>query len=174
MKLKKYFFKKVKSTNDTALRLINLGMQKGIILTEYQSKGRGQRNNKWISKKGNLFTSVFFDINKKISLKSIINLNILIIKKIISNKIKSSITIKKPNDILIERKKVCGILQETIFKNGKKFLIVGIGINLINSPNIIKYKTTFLNNYSKKKISKLKVFNELKFNYEKNMNYFRI
>ena len=51
MKLKKYFFKKVKSTNDTALRLINLGMQKGIILTEYQSKGRGQRNNKWISKK---------------------------------------------------------------------------------------------------------------------------
>ena len=95
MKLKKYFFKKVKSTNDTALRLINLGMQKGIILTEYQSKGRGQRNNKWISKKGNLFTSVFFDINKKISLKSIINLNILIIKKIISNKIESSITIKK-------------------------------------------------------------------------------
>ena len=101
MKLKKYFFKKVKSTNDTALRLINLGMQKGIILTEYQSKGRGQRNNKWISKKGNLFTSVFFDINKKISLKSIINLNILIIKKIISNKIKSSITIKKPNDCAI-------------------------------------------------------------------------
>ena len=174
MKLKKFFFKKVKSTNDTALRLINLGMQKGIILTEYQSKGRGQRNNKWISKKGNLFTSVFFDINKKISLKSIINLNILIIKKIISNKIKSSITIKKPNDILIERKKVCGILQETIFKNGKKFLIVGIGINLINSPNIIKYKTTFLNNYSKKKISKIKLFNEIKFNYEKNMNYFRI
>ena len=174
MKLKKYFFKKVKSTNDTAFRLINLGMLKGIILTEYQSKGRGQRNNKWISKKGNLFTSVFFDINKKISLKSIINLNILIIKKIISSKIKSSITIKKPNDILIERKKVCGILQETIFKNGKKFLIVGIGINLINSPNIIKYKTTFLNNYSKKKISKIKLFNEIKFNYEKNMNYFRI
>ena len=104
----------------------------------------------------------------------IININILIIKKIISSKIKSSITIKKPNDILIERKKVCGILQETIFKNGKKFLIVGIGINLINSPNIIKYKTTFLNNYSKKKISKIKLFNEIKFNYEKNMNYFRI
>ena len=51
MKLKKYFFKKVKSTNDTALRLINLGMQKGIILTEYQSKGRGQQEKRWISKR---------------------------------------------------------------------------------------------------------------------------
>lgn len=174
MKLKKFFFKKVKSTNDTALRLINSGIRKGIILTDYQSKGRGQRNNKWISKKGNLFTSVFFDISKKISLKSIININILIIKKIISNKIKYSITIKKPNDILIDKKKVCGILQETIFKNDKKFLIIGIGINLINSPNIIKYKTTFLNNYSEKKINKIKLFNEIKLNYERNINYFKI
>ena len=174
MKLKKFYFKKVKSTNDTALRLINLGIQKGIILTEYQSKGRGQRNNKWISKKGNLFTSVFFNISKRISVKSIINLNISIIKKIISKKTKSTIKIKKPNDILIDKKKVCGILQETIFKNDKKFLIVGIGINLINSPNIIKYKTTFLNNYSAKNINKIKLFNEIKLNYEKNINYFKI
>ena len=65
MKLKKYFFKKVKSTNDTALRLINLGITNGIILAESQSKGRGQRNNKWISKKGNLFATVFFIISEK-------------------------------------------------------------------------------------------------------------
>ena len=51
MKLKKYHFKKVKSTNDTSLRLIKLGNSNGAILTESQSKGRGQRNNKWISKK---------------------------------------------------------------------------------------------------------------------------
>ena len=82
MKLKKYFFKKVKSTNDTALRLINLGITNGIILAESQSKGRGQRNNKWISKKGNLFATVFI-ISEKLSLSKIINLNILIIKSII-------------------------------------------------------------------------------------------
>ena len=173
MKLKKFFFKKVKSTNDTALRLINLGIKKGIVLAEYQSNGRGQRSNKWISKKGNLFTSVFFDISKKISLKKIINLNLIIIKSIVSKKIKSSISVKKPNDILIDKKKVCGILQETIFKNDKKFLIIGIGINIVSSPNIIDYKTTFLNYHSKKNVKRISLFNEIKLNFEKNLNYFK-
>ena len=60
-----------------------------------------------------------------------------------------------------------------ITSNSKKFLIVGIGINIINSPNIIKYETTYLNNYSKKKINKIKLFKEIILNYEKNIKYFR-
>ena len=60
-----------------------------------------------------------------------------------------------------------------IFKNDKKFLIIGIGINVINSPNVTKYETTYLNNYSKKKINKIKLFNEIKLNYEKSINYFK-
>jgi len=172
MKLKKYFFKRVKSTNDVALRLIKMGNQSGAILTEYQSKGRGQRKNKWISYKGNLFMTVFFEISKKKSIKKIINYNTLIIKNVILEKIKSIINIKKPNDILIDKKKVCGILQETLFKNDKKFLVVGIGINIKNSPNLINYQTTCLNNYSNKKINNLKLFNEIILNYEKNISFF--
>ena len=172
MKLKKYLFKKVQSTNNTALRLIKLGHKNGVILTEHQSKGRGQQEKRWISKKGNLFMTIFFIISNKLSLKKITNLNISIIKKIITKKINSKINIKLPNDIMINQKKVCGILQETIFKNNLKFLIVGIGINVINSPNVIKYETTYLNNYSKKKINKIKLFNEIKYNYEKNKKYF--
>ena len=84
----------------------------------------------------------------------------------------AKIFIKPPNDILISKKKVCGILQETLFKNNFKFLIVGIGININSSPNLIKYQTTYLNNYSKKKINKIKLFNEIKYNYEKNKKFF--
>ena len=76
MKLKKYFFKKVQSTNNTALRFIKIGKQKGAILTEYQSQGKGQRGNRWISRKGNLFMTVFFEISKKLTLKKITKLNI--------------------------------------------------------------------------------------------------
>ena len=76
MKLKKFFFKKVISTNDTAIRLIKLGNEKGAILSERQSKGKGQRGNRWTSKKGNLFMTVFFEVSKKLSVKKIINLNI--------------------------------------------------------------------------------------------------
>ena len=54
MKLKKFLFNNVKSTNNTALRLIKNGNSNGAILSELQTDGRGQRGNKWISKKGNL------------------------------------------------------------------------------------------------------------------------
>ena len=174
MKLKKYLYKKVESTNNVALRLIKQGNQRGIILTDQQTKGKGQRKNKWISIKGNLFLSVFFEISKKISLSKIINLNLKIIKKIIYKKINTLILIKKPNDILINKKKVCGILQETIFKQNRKYLIVGIGINVSSSPKIKNYSTTFLNNYTNKKLKRLELFKETKLLYEKNLHSFGV
>ena len=65
MKLKKFSYKKVISTNLTAIRLIRVGKSSGFVTSEIQSKGRGQRGNKWISKYGNIFISVFFSINQK-------------------------------------------------------------------------------------------------------------
>ena len=174
MRLKKYIFKKVESTNNVAVRLIKQGNERGIILTDQQTKGKGQRQNKWISMKGNLFVSVFFEIGKKISLSTIINLNLKIIKKIIHKKINSLTQIRKPNDILINKKKVCGILQETIFNQNKKYLIVGIGINVSRSPKINNYPTTFLNNYSNKKLNRLQLFREFKLLYEKNLHLFGV
>ena len=54
-----------------------------------------------------------------------------------------------------------------MYKNNKKYLIVGIGVNIISSPNIINYPTTYLNKYSKKKINKIRMINEIKINFEK-------
>ena len=111
MKLKKFHFYKVKSTNDTAIRLIRNGNSYGIVSSEIQTNGKGQRGNKWISKKGNIFVSIFFKINKKISIKKLTNKNLSVLKSIISHQIGKKIKVKLPNDILID-KKVCGILQE--------------------------------------------------------------
>ena len=167
MKLKKFNFKKIKSTNDTAIRLIKEGEERGIISAETQTKGKGQRGNKWISKRGNLFMTIFFNISNKFSLKKLTSINLSILKKIIANQIKIKTTVKLPNDILIYKKKVCGILQEIIFKNNVKYLIVGVGINIISSPDIKNYPTTYLNKYSKKKINKIKLINEIKLIFEK-------
>ena len=49
MVIKKYYFKKIKSTNDQAIKMIKRGISKGIIITEEQPDGRGQRGNNWIS-----------------------------------------------------------------------------------------------------------------------------
>ena len=167
MKLKKFIFNRIKSTNDTAVRLIKNGKENGIISAEIQTKGKGQRGKKWISKKGNLFLTIFFRVNNKISLKKITSINLSILKKIISNQIKVKTQVKLPNDILIYKKKVCGILQEIIFRNKIKYLIVGVGINLISSPYIKNYPTTYLNKYSKKKINKIRILNKIKLNFEK-------
>jgi len=167
MKLKKFNFKKVKSSNNTAIRLIRRGIDSGVVSADVQTQGKGQRGNKWISKKGNLFISIFFKVNSKLSLKKITNINLLMLKKIISSQIVGKIDIKLPNDILIYKKKVSGILQEIMYKNNNKYLIVGIGINLISSPNIRNYPTTYLNKYSKKKINKIRILNKIKLNFEK-------
>ena len=100
------------------------------------------------------------------SLKKITIINLSILKKIISSQITGKIHIKLPNDILICKKKVSGILQEIMYKNNKKYLIVGIGVNIISSPNIINYPTTYLNKYRKKKINKIRMINEIKINFE--------
>ena len=78
MKLKKFSYKKVISTNLTAIRLIRVGNSSGFVTSEIQSKGRGQRGNKWISKNGNIFISVFFSINGKISIQDITKKNLVL------------------------------------------------------------------------------------------------
>jgi BirA family transcriptional regulator, biotin operon repressor / biotin---[acetyl-CoA-carboxylase] ligase len=169
MKLKKFNFKSVNSTNDTAIRIIkNSNFKNGIVITKKQTNGRGQYGKKWISQKDNLFVSIFFSLNEmKYNLKKLTNINCLILKKLLSNYYKKRIIIKKPNDLLINKKKISGILQEIIYKSGKTYVIVGIGINLVSYPKISNYPTTSLYDLTKIKFKKNRIENNLKNIYEK-------
>ena len=164
MKFKVFRFKKVKSTNNTAVRIIqNLNLDYGMIISENQSNGKGQYGKKWISYRGNIFVSFFYRFESlSISLKQITKLNCLLVKKLLSIYYKKKIIYKKPNDLLIDKKKICGILQETLIKFDKKYLIVGIGINLIKNPYIKNYLSTNLYQLIGKKVSKNKIEKELK------------
>ena len=164
MKFKVFKFKKVKSTNDTAIKIIKKSRIKyGMVISETQNNGRGQYGKKWISYKGNIFVSFFFKLEDlSISLKQITKLNSLLVKKILSIYYKKKIIYKRPNDLLINKKKICGILQETLTKLDSRYLIVGIGINLLKSPNIRNYPTTNLYELVGKKVSKNQIENKLK------------
>ena len=164
MEFKIFKFKKVKSTNNTAIRIIkNSNIEYGMITSNIQKNGRGQYGKRWISYNGNLFVSFFYKLeNLSISLKQITLINCLLIKKLLSIYYKNKITFKKPNDLLIDKKKICGILQEKITKFNKKYLIVGIGINLIKNPNLKNYPTTNLYELLNNKIPKKKIERELK------------
>ena len=164
MKFKTFRFKKVKSTNNTAVRIIkNSNFEYGMIITEAQTKGKGQYGKKWISYQGNLFVSFFYKLGGlDKSVKELTRINCLLVKKLLSIYYKKKIVFKKPNDLLIDKKKICGILQETLIKHNKKYLIVGIGINLIKNPIIKNYPTTNLYSLINKKISKRQIENKIK------------
>ena len=172
MKFKVFKFKKVKSTNSTAIRIIkDTNFQNGMVISDLQTNGRGKYGKKWVSLKGNLFVSFFFNIeNINLSLRKFTRFNCLSVKKLIQIYYKKKIFYKKPNDLLVNKKKICGILQETLKKLDKNYIIVGVGLNLVRNPIIKNYRTTNLFELVKKKIPKKKIEKELKVIFEQNIS----
>ena len=85
------------------------------------------------------------------------------ISKIISKKIK----IKWPNDLLFNKLKLCGILQEVIKFDNFDYLIVGIGLNTNVVPQNKSFKSTCLKNILNKKIDNQKILKKIVIAYEK-------
>ena len=115
-----------------------------VVSTENQTNGKGQMGSKWNSEIGKNLT--FSVLIKKILKKNseIFDLNVAIALSILSSletdKI-PNLTIKWPNDIMSDNKKIAGILIEnTIKSNGEIISIVGIGLNVnqINFENLPK------------------------------------
>ena len=172
MKFKQFKFKKVKSTNNTAIRIIkNSNFKYGMVISDTQTMGRGQYGKKWISHNGNLFVSFFYELkNINLSISRLTKINCLLVKKLLTNYYKKKIIIKKPNDLLIQKKKISGILQEIVHILDSKFLVVGIGINIRKSPKINNYPTTNLYDLTKKHFNKREIENKLKLIFETNFS----
>ena len=168
MKLKIKKLISVDSTNIVAIDLIKKNKIKPTLVTaDIQKKGKGTMGKKWISKKGNLFVSIYFQISKsKIDFREFSILNPYIIKNIIKKYSKYKINIKWPNDIFIKKKKVCGILQEVIEFKKKQFLIIGIGINTKKTPITRKFNSISLQNCSNTLINNNKILHDLIKSYE--------
>jgi len=169
MKIKLIKFKSVKSTNDIAIKLIRKEkVHPTLIFSEIQTKGRGTMGKKWISQKGNLFISIFFEIDqKRINFKQFAILNAFLLRKLLSKFISKKIKIKWPNDLLYKKEKISGILQEVITYNQKNYLIVGIGVNTNIVPKNKSFSSTSLKNIIDRKIDNKKILKNIKNNYEK-------
>lgn len=104
-----------------------------IVITNHQTAGRGQRGNTWESEKGkNLTFSMvlhpsFIPIHEQFILSQIVSLAI----KTVLDEYKMGITIKWPNDIYWQEKKICGILIENALSEDRiENCIIGIGLNI--------------------------------------------
>ena len=170
MKIETFKFKSVTSTNDVAINLIKEKKKKiGCIYADIQTRGRGTRGKRWISVHGNLFGSIFFPLKKNYPpFNEFSIINPVIISSVIEHFCeKKKISFKWPNDVFVNGKKICGILQELITLNSKRFLIIGIGINIVSHPNINnEYQATNIFLETKIKLPIREIMDKIIFSYE--------
>lgn len=126
------FFSEVTSTNVLAKEMAQKGCREGlVIIASNQTEGRGRMDRDFSSPEGGLYLSVVLRPHLPPSNVSILPLLIgLAVSKAISTTVFTETSLKWPNDVLIQNKKVCGILVESGVKGEKlEYVIVGIGIN---------------------------------------------
>lgn len=164
-----HFFKTINSTNIMAKELANHGAVNGtIVVTEKQEQGRGRLGRQWISPQGK---GIWFSLilTPEISPTEAPKYTILAgvaVAKVINRYIGIKTGIKWPNDILVNEKKVCGILTEMNAEIDKvNYIIVGIGINVnINKssfPAEIKDIATSLSAESGHKVDRVGLLQEI-------------
>ncbi|HEX3036075.1 MAG TPA: biotin--[acetyl-CoA-carboxylase] ligase [Thermodesulfobacteriota bacterium] len=128
-----YSFEEVGSTNEVAFELARNGASEGtIVITDSQTKGKGRLSRKWISPPGmNLYISAVFRpplVSKDAPFLTLVAS--IAVAEAVKNRGADAI-IKWPNDVLVNGKKVAGVLTQMQHKGDRvDFVIVGVGINI--------------------------------------------
>jgi BirA family biotin operon repressor/biotin-[acetyl-CoA-carboxylase] ligase len=129
-----YIFEIDSTNNYLKSLLLKQKVEEGTIISaDFQTGGRGQRGNGWVSEKGKnlLFSIVLYpdtvEANEQFVISQIVSLAVAdCLRKYTDN-----VAIKWPNDIYCGDKKICGILIENILEGNKiKESVCGIGINI--------------------------------------------
>ena len=139
--------KTIDSTHLYALRLIEqstLSVNEGVaVVADEQTNGIGRCKRRWVSEKGNLFTSIIIKrpndttVNLgQLSLTAACSVRETILHYI-SPKISSNLKLHWPNDIYYQKKKISGVLLAI----SNNLLVVSVGINIKSSPNIARPST---------------------------------
>ena len=162
-----YHYKSIPSTQQLAISFAetNIKNENGtVILADEQYDGKGRGNKKWISPKGGLWMSLI--IKPKIELNKINILPLIIAISVceIINEISNLETrIKWPNDIVIDNKKIAGIIiDSSINASNIDYIVIGVGINIVvdilkinlflPSSDKLTQKVTSLQNEVKEKL----------------------
>lgn len=155
-----YVFKEVQSTNTVAKFLSANGIPDGsVIISERQTAAKGRSGKSWESPLGGVWLSIVLNPNVDHSKLPLITLatGVAVAKTLEKVGIKNP-EIKWPNDIMINGKKICGILTEAVAKfNTIEHIILGVGIDanvdIDNFPELLKDGSTTVERELSEKIS---------------------
>lgn len=123
-------FKSVPSTNKKAKEMSDSGaLPWTVVLSEEQESGYGRKGESWYSPEGGLYFSVILPKGEINDLQTLTILAAFIVAKTLKESFNIEPLIKIPNDVLLNGKKICGILTENVIGGEVKSSVIGIGIN---------------------------------------------
>jgi len=164
-------YPRLPSTNDAAKRRAKKGAKEGtVIVAEEQTAGRGRIKRRWLSPPGSIALSIIL-YPPLAYLPSLIMVASLAVAHSIEQVTNLKTQLKWPNDVLINGKKVCGILVESDVRGDKvDYAVIGIGINvnlkLSEFPQITPVPTS-LSRELGREVSRREVVQSLLFRAEK-------
>ena len=123
-----FHFESVTSTNDVCFEKCRLNEETNIIIANQQTQGRGRNSKKWVSPKGNISISIGFISDRPVEALSV--KTGLVVARTIKEVFGKNIGIKWPNDLILNKKKIGGILTETENSKDSFINVVGVGLNL--------------------------------------------
>jgi birA, biotin-[acetyl-CoA-carboxylase] ligase region len=128
-----YFQEEVTSTNTLAKELAIAGKPSGtLVVTDFQSQGKGRRGKTWIAPKGkDIFMSLLLRPAIRPTKAPMLTLVMgLSVAQAVNDYLGVDAKIKWPNDVVVKAKKICGILTE-MNANATKvdYVVIGTGIN---------------------------------------------
>jgi len=139
--------KSVNSTNKKAKELSEAGaLPWTVVVADMQENGYGRKGEAWYSPLGGLYFSIILPHGEIDDLQTLTILAAFIVAKTIKEDFNVEPLIKLPNDVLLNGKKICGILTENIVGSVVKSSVIGIGINtnISNFPTELKDVATSL------------------------------
>ena len=160
-----YYFKSLASTNLFAKKLVKDGVEEGaIVVSDVQSGGRGRKSRNWFSPEGGLWFSIVLYPHIPPERGMLITMagSIAVVQGIKETTDLCPV-IKWPNDLLINGKKVCGILTELDAEmDCINYTVVGIGINVNNRlSEDLQGKATSLIQEAGSKVSRVKLLRSI-------------
>ncbi len=127
-----YYFEEIDSTQNFAEQIALDEKENGtIVVAEKQTAGKGRLDRKWTSPKGGIWFSLIIHPKFDVSTSTLVPIaGAVALAKAIKNTLNIDVSVKWPNDITLNGKKVAGMLVDASFQaNNIDYLILGIGIN---------------------------------------------
>ncbi len=171
-----HYFKSLPSTNLYAKDLIKKNAEEGtIVVADIQTKGRGRKDRSWFSPEGGLWFSIILYPNIPTQYAMLVTMATSVsVVQAINELTGLSPIIKWPNDLLLDGKKICGILTELDAEMDRiNYSVVGVGINVNNSiDKELKDKAGSVIDFNKSRISRVKLLRLFLKNFD--INYFKL